>query len=418
MSRLRRLAASGAATAVVLVALPGSTVGGQEAGGPTAPEGDPPAAQDGTPAAAPDPNDPFDGLDLSDPLVARLEVQRRLGESAAATEVVAGLVQVARTELDAARQRSAAADEWLRTALVQASDARERVVRAERDAESAREQAVAARAEARDALVDAYMNPPATDAARASMALGLDDVNESSFAYGLLSSRATNLTQVVEAAEEAEDDAEQAEAVANRAVGAADAAAAEATAAVESASAASEETGRRLADLELFESLVAAQVTSLTLVDAILVRVAEQRELTDATAGGPPVPASEVSAIGGTNIRVHRSVVDSVSAMILSAAADGLLLNGYAWRTVEAQIELRRAHCGTEPAQIFLAPASSCSPPTARPGSSMHERGLAIDFDDCASRETPCYQWLALHAHRFGFYNLPSEPWHWSVNGN
>ncbi len=48
----------------------------------------------------------------------------------------------------------------------------------------------------------------------------------------------------------------------------------------------------------------------------------------------------------------------------------------------------------------------------------MHERGLAIDFSNCGVRSTPCYQWLAANAHRFGFFNLPSEPWHWSVNGN
>jgi D-alanyl-D-alanine carboxypeptidase len=47
---------------------------------------------------------------------------------------------------------------------------------------------------------------------------------------------------------------------------------------------------------------------------------------------------------------------------------------------------------------------------------------LAIDFR-CAgagigSRSSPCYVWLAANAAAYGFYNLPSEPWHWSVNGN
>ena len=48
----------------------------------------------------------------------------------------------------------------------------------------------------------------------------------------------------------------------------------------------------------------------------------------------------------------------------------------------------------------------------------MHERGLAIDFDNCSYRSSACYLWLAGNASWYGFYNLPSEPWHWSINGN
>ena len=52
----------------------------------------------------------------------------------------------------------------------------------------------------------------------------------------------------------------------------------------------------------------------------------------------------------------------------------------------------------------------------------MHEQGLAVDFtwngSVISSRSSPAFQWLAAHAGSYGFYNLPSEPWHWSVNGN
>ena len=48
----------------------------------------------------------------------------------------------------------------------------------------------------------------------------------------------------------------------------------------------------------------------------------------------------------------------------------------------------------------------------------MHEVGLAIDFENCGSHSTACCQWLSANASRFGFFNLPSEPWHWSINGN
>lgn len=52
----------------------------------------------------------------------------------------------------------------------------------------------------------------------------------------------------------------------------------------------------------------------------------------------------------------------------------------------------------------------------------MHEQGLAIDFTwqgrVIAGRSSPAYVWLSRNAARFGLYNLPSEPWHWSTNGN
>jgi LAS superfamily LD-carboxypeptidase LdcB len=51
----------------------------------------------------------------------------------------------------------------------------------------------------------------------------------------------------------------------------------------------------------------------------------------------------------------------------------------------------------------------------------MHEQGLAIDFTQNGStltRGSSGFQWLVANAGRFGFRNLPSEPWHWSTNGN
>jgi len=51
----------------------------------------------------------------------------------------------------------------------------------------------------------------------------------------------------------------------------------------------------------------------------------------------------------------------------------------------------------------------------------MHEQGLAIDFTHggriISSRSSVAFQWLIANASRYGLYNLPSEPWHWSVNG-
>ncbi len=130
----------------------------------------------------------------------------------------------------------------------------------------------------------------------------------------------------------------------------------------------------------------------------------------------PPVTGSgEIVDAGG--IRVHRSIAGNVAALLGAAAADGVPLSGSGYRDSARQIELRRQHCGSSSYAIYQASASSCSPPTARPGSSMHERGLAIDFRNCNSRGSACYRWLSANASRFGLFNLPSEPWHWSTTG-
>ena len=51
----------------------------------------------------------------------------------------------------------------------------------------------------------------------------------------------------------------------------------------------------------------------------------------------------------------------------------------------------------------------------------MHEQGKAIDFTyngrTIGSRSSPAFRWLRDNAGRYGFKNLPSEPWHWSTNG-
>jgi hypothetical protein len=52
----------------------------------------------------------------------------------------------------------------------------------------------------------------------------------------------------------------------------------------------------------------------------------------------------------------------------------------------------------------------------------MHERGLAIDFtyggSIITSHSSPAWKWLNANAKTYGLYNLASEPWHWSTNGN
>ncbi len=139
----------------------------------------------------------------------------------------------------------------------------------------------------------------------------------------------------------------------------------------------------------------------------------------------PAVPLTDLgggSIVSVRGIRVHRQIASQLESLLAAADGDGVRLAGGGYRDPAAQIALRRANCGGSDAAVYSMSASQCSPPTARPGASMHERGLAVDFTYngslISSRSNPGYQWLDANASRFGLYNLPSEPWHWSVNGN
>ncbi len=133
------------------------------------------------------------------------------------------------------------------------------------------------------------------------------------------------------------------------------------------------------------------------------------------------VSASEIK-LAGNGILVHESIATQVQALLTEAAAVGSDIGGGGYRDPSAQIATRRSNCGASTYAIYHMPASQCSPPTARPGQSMHERGLAIDFTSggqlIRSRSSGAFVWLSNNAAEYGLYNLPSEPWHWSTNGN
>jgi peptidoglycan hydrolase CwlO-like protein len=137
-----------------------------------------------------------------------------------------------------------------------------------------------------------------------------------------------------------------------------------------------------------------------------------------------PAPGglATVTCPHGGSVTVAGSIAGNVQALLDAAADDGVSLCAVSgWRSPQKQIELRRAHCGSSNYAIYYMPASRCSPPTARPGSSLHERGLAIDFScnggGAIRYGNSCWDWLAAHANDYGLYNLPSEPWHWSTSG-
>jgi len=131
----------------------------------------------------------------------------------------------------------------------------------------------------------------------------------------------------------------------------------------------------------------------------------------------PPVPPLETVR----GFTVHAEIATDVAAMLDAAAADGVTFGGSAYRSTERQIQLRIANCGPTEYDIWYRPASTCSPPTAVPGRSLHEQGRALDLTYegrlITTRANRGFQWLAANAASYGLFNLPSEPWHWSTTG-
>jgi D-alanyl-D-alanine carboxypeptidase len=88
--------------------------------------------------------------------------------------------------------------------------------------------------------------------------------------------------------------------------------------------------------------------------------------------------------------------------MAAAAAADGVHLritSGY--RSYAQQVRLYK---------LYKAGKGNLA---ARPGTSNHEKGNAIDFTNLPG----AHAWLKRHAHHYGFKNFAPEPWHYSLNG-
>jgi D-alanyl-D-alanine carboxypeptidase len=132
---------------------------------------------------------------------------------------------------------------------------------------------------------------------------------------------------------------------------------------------------------------------------------------------------AETSADG----RKHHLVPEAASAwsaMKTAARADAVDIHIVsAHRSVERQVEIvrRKLSAGQTLDEILAV--------SAPPGCSEHHTGRAIDVGTADSpalepefESTPAYQWLTVHATRFGFalsypqdnrWGYSYEPWHW-----
>lgn len=117
--------------------------------------------------------------------------------------------------------------------------------------------------------------------------------------------------------------------------------------------------------------------------------------------------SNETIDVGGPQLAVRRQgkligvgIAERFDRMVAAAAADGVTLrinSGYRTRAEQ------QALWDANPNPTYVA----------RPGTSNHEKGNAIDFVNSSG----AYSWLKRNASRFGFQNYDPEPWHYSLNG-
>jgi hypothetical protein len=112
--------------------------------------------------------------------------------------------------------------------------------------------------------------------------------------------------------------------------------------------------------------------------------------------------------LGIVSSMISQNVVD----MIAAAKQDGITLKSSgAFRDYEAQ---KAARIKNGCPDVDTSPSTSCKVQTAPAGQSEHEKGLAIDFVISDGTD----DWLKQNASKYGFYNLPTESWHWSTSGH
>ncbi len=323
----------------------------------------------------------------------------------------------------------AALDENVRSKRAQYEDAQRAARTALAEAEAARveerrleDQIAVLQDEVAEAAVDAYIRPPASnDAAVFDSA----DINETALREALLRNQTNRQEDVIDQLRAAEDDLSAQRIAAEEAAREAELLRTETQVQYQELRAAQDQQRELARQVEERINHAAGEAAALAeqeeeLSDQIAEEAAQFAAYIQGIDLGPPGQPYQSGPVSvqdaGNGIIVNVSIVDQVSAMIRAAAADGVYLSGGGYRDSAQQIALRQAHCGSSYYAIYQMPSSSCSPPTAIPGTSMHEQGLAIDFDNC-SYGTSVYNWLSANAATYGLYNLPSESWHWSTTG-
>jgi hypothetical protein len=152
---------------------------------------------------------------------------------------------------------------------------------------------------------------------------------------------------------------------------------------------------------ELLECLCQAGATAAQVRVEVEGVIAEARAVLDPEA---IVPAS-VPSLSSAMDRLHPSLERATRRLIQAAGGRLRVVSGY--RSTARQTEL------WERALARYGSAEAADDWVARPGSSMHERGLAVDLAGDLDLGVELIGRLGLPLHR----PLPNEPWHFELLG-
>jgi len=176
-------------------------------------------------------------------------------------------------------------------------------------------------------------------------------------------------------------------------------------------------TGDRLAADPTIASLVASASASRTSALGLQARADERTETIGPIATSQEVkaiedryrddngrlPADALTSIGGSH-QLNETAANAFQQLRASAHADGVEIGVTdSYRSYDAQVDVARRK-GLY-SQGGLA---------AKPGTSDHGLGLALDLD----LDSPALNWMRANAGRFGFVeDTPRESWHWKFDG-
>jgi hypothetical protein len=358
-----------------------------------------------------------------DPRQEREEVRRRQASVAAQVDGLRADQDDVEAALDVLDANVASQTAALRDAERAASEAAAAADQARAEAAAAEQALVDLEVRVRELAVEAYMRPGGDDIA----ALSTADMTEAVQRQALIDFRAGQNADAVDQLRAAREDLQLKRDAAEAASARADeqrAAVAGRLGELESARAQQAKLASQVASRV---EAALAEAANLAGLDASLSRQIEEEQrrlaarVASARSSGTRFSGTgNITIVNVGGIYVNAIIADDVAALLAASEDAGLDLGGGGYRDPEDQWRLRQQNC-PDPAN---SPPSACSPPTARPGQSMHEQGLAIDFT-CSgvlitSRTNSCYRWLDAHAATYGLYELSSgaEPWHWSTNGN
>lgn len=398
--------------AVVIAALPGTT-----------------GAQEATPPAPPPPA--VDPAAQQQAAQAQQELQEQVSETQQALENHARILraEAGAVKAEVVRLRDAIAAQQAKVAEARA--AADAAIDALADARGAKAAAVEELREQRirtkKLAASAYISGPS----KLNLILESEDINDAVRRHSMAAAAGEATVRTLNDFDRAARAARSAEVAATAA---AQDAASTAAAAEAEADALAEQQSRHTLVLSavndrlahtLSES-AALRAIDVTAADAVAQRDAVLRDIAVPAVPSPisgllrSIPAVPTVRIG--TITVSVAIASQVQALLDHAARDGFALGGGGFRDPASQIALRVLHCGPTDYDIYDKPPGECSPPTARPGASMHEQGLAIDFTvngkAIVSESDPAFVWLSANAATYGLYNLPGEPWHWSTTGS